>query len=189
MGIFRPGKGQRTDGIEAIEDEMWIELRFQHTELSLFEHGFHFQFAHLFLPVVLVKNEQVIIECYQDVVYQLWKNWDNFRGQSKINTWIYRIALNVSINHLNKRKRSIPTVAFDLPLQDRIDPQNRDQQEQLNAIYEQIKSLDLVERGIILLYLEGLNYNEMSEILGFSVTNIGTRLSRIKQKLKAQLKK
>ena len=50
-----------------------------------------------------------------------------------------------------------------------------------------IKKLNEGERGIILLYLEGKKHEEIADIRGFSTTNIGTRLNRIKQKLKNQI--
>jgi RNA polymerase sigma-70 factor (ECF subfamily) len=60
-------------------------------------------------------------------------------------------------------------------------------EERIGILYAQIKNLDTVEKGLILLYLEGKNYEEIANITGFTATNVGTRLSRIKQKLKSQI--
>ena len=56
-------------------------------------------------------------------------------------------------------------------------------------LYAHIKKLDTVEKGIVLLYLEGKSYEEIAGITGFTITNVGTRLARIKQKLSSQIKK
>jgi RNA polymerase sigma-70 factor (ECF subfamily) len=61
-------------------------------------------------------------------------------------------------------------------------------EERVAILYEQIKTLSTVEKGLVLLYLEGKNYDEIAGITGFSSTNVGTRLTRIKQKLKSQIK-
>ena len=60
-------------------------------------------------------------------------------------------------------------------------------EERVAQLYQMIKKLNEGERGIILLYLEGKKYEEIADITGFSTTNIGTRLNRIKQKLKNQI--
>src|SRR5258708_18906842 len=50
-------------------------------------------------------NKEDEQDLYQDIVYQLWKSFDSFRNDSKISTWMYRIALNTSIAFLHKEKR------------------------------------------------------------------------------------
>ena len=59
-------------------------------------------------------------------------------------------------------------------------------EERVNWLYSTIQKLSVVEKGIILLYLEGKSYEEISNITGFTPTNIGTRISRIKKKLNMQ---
>lgn len=63
------------------------------------------------------------------------------------------------------------------------------QEERITVLYAQIKKLNVIEKGIILLHLEGRSYEEIGAITGFTASNIGTRLSRIKQKLKEQITK
>ena len=60
-------------------------------------------------------------------------------------------------------------------------------EEQTKQLYEAIKALNGVEKSIVLLYLEGKSYDEIAKITGFSSSNVGTRLSRIKLKLKKQV--
>lgn len=126
-------------------------------------------------------------DLYQEIVYQLWKSFDSFRKESKISTWIYRVALNTAITNLKKEKRKINSVPIDQVIVQHIDTQDTILEERVSLLYTQIKKLDTVEKGIILLFLEGKTYDEISSITGFSTTAVGTRLTRIKQKIRSQL--
>jgi RNA polymerase sigma factor (sigma-70 family) len=126
-------------------------------------------------------------DLYQDIVYQLWKSFGSFRSESKISTWMYRIALNTAIAHLNKEKKKGNHVPIDDILLNRTDTTDTLMNERSEVLFAQIKQLSTVEKGIILLYLEGKTYDEIAGITGFTATNVGTRLGRIKQKLIAQI--
>ncbi|WP_298363338.1 sigma-70 family RNA polymerase sigma factor [uncultured Lutibacter sp.] len=126
-------------------------------------------------------------DLYQEIVYQLWKSFGSFKGDSKISTWIYRVALNTSITHLKKEQKKGKTIQFEKVLLNKIDHIDTLMDERIQLLYRHIKLLNTIEKGIILLFLEGKNYNEISEITGFTPTNVGTRLNRIKQKLKSQI--
>jgi len=128
-------------------------------------------------------------DLYQEIVYQLWKSFDSFKGNSKISTWIYRIALNTSIAHLNKRKKKIKQVKLDFELLKIADQKDTVIEERLSLLYQKIKQLNVVEKGLILLFLEGKSYDEIAAITGFTSSNVGTRLSRIKKKLKDNINK
>lgn len=128
-------------------------------------------------------------DLYQEIVYQLWKSFGSFKGNSKISTWIYRVALNTSVSQLKSDKRRISQTSIDIVLLNRIDEVDTALEENISIMYAQIQHLTLIEKGLILLYLEGKNYDEISNITGFTATNIGTRLSRIKKKLKTQIQK
>ncbi|MDB9721070.1 RNA polymerase sigma factor [Winogradskyella sp.] len=128
-------------------------------------------------------------DLYQEIVYQLWKSYSSFKGNSKISTWMYRIALNTAISNLKKEKRRGSQVSIDNLLLNQMDQVDTVMEERITLLYAHIKELSIVERGIILLHLEGKSYDEIATITGFTNTNIGTRLARIKQKLKTQVKK
>ena len=128
-------------------------------------------------------------DLYQDIVYQLWKSLGTFRNESKISTWIYRIALNASITHLRKEKRKGSQLAVTEELLDKEETNDNLQEERFETMYAYLKKLNEVEKGIIFLYLEGKSYDEIAAITGFTVSNVGTRLSRIKQKISADIKK
>lgn len=126
-------------------------------------------------------------DLYQEIVYQLWKSFDSFQGTSKRSTWIYRVAMNTAITQGRKKKKRLEDHSLEL-LVNR-EPDNSDLlfEERLRTMYAHIKRLNKLEKGIVLLFLEGLSYEEIAEITGLSISNIGTRLSRIKQKLKASI--
>src|SRR5450432_1995267 len=126
-------------------------------------------------------------DLYQEIVYQLWKSFGSFRNESKISTWMYRIALNTSIAYLTKEKRKGSHQPINEKLLNQADTTNTLTEERFEVLYAHIKKLNTIEIGIILLYLEGKSYDEIAGITGFTSTNIGTRLGRIKQKLISQI--
>ena len=124
-------------------------------------------------------RENPISDLYQEVVINLWKNFSSFRGESKYSTWVYRVAINtcISFYRRNKNKPVYVDLSFDVPEQ----VENNDNIRQLYAL---IDKLEKIERALILLYLDDKPYNEIAEITGLTVSNVATKLSRIKEKLK-----
>ena len=121
-------------------------------------------------------------DLFQEIVLQVWKSLGNFRQESSIATWMYRIALNTAITHLRKEKRSGGKVSLD-----GIDipelTEDGEKEEQLKQLFKAIENLDRIDKSIILLHLEEKSYEEISEITGLTRTNVGVRLNRIKAKL------
>jgi RNA polymerase sigma-70 factor (ECF subfamily) len=141
---------------------------------------------------VYAKDTEDQKDLYQEIVYQLWKSFDSFKGQSKLSTWMYRVALNTSIAHLNQQKKKGHSVSLDLELLNRSDPATSAEtewEERMDILYAHIKQLNVIEKGLILLFLEGKSYEEIASISGFTTTNVGTRLGRIKEKLRTNIKK
>jgi len=128
-------------------------------------------------------------DLYQDVVYQLWKSFDSFRAQSKFSTWMYRISLNTALTRLKKSKRMGNTVSIDKVILEQTENYNPEFEDKLKQMYAHIKQLNVLEKGLMLLLLEGKKYEEIAEITGLTPSNVGTRISRIKQKLKQQIVK
>ncbi len=127
-------------------------------------------------------------DLYQEIIYQLWKSFPSFRHESRLSTWMYRIALNTAIAQLNKEKRKVFQVPIDEILLNKSEAADTLADERSEVLFALIKKLSDPEKGIILLYLEGKNYDEIAAITGFTATNVGTRLGRIKQKLMSQIK-
>lgn len=128
-------------------------------------------------------------DLFQEIVLQLWKSYSSFKGKSKLSTWMYRVALNTSITYLKKEKKREPRSPLNPELLNLMEERDNLQEARITLLYAQIKKLNVIEKGIILLHLEGRSYEEISAITGFTQSNVGTRLSRIKQKLKEQITK
>lgn len=126
-------------------------------------------------------------DLYQEIVYQLWKSFGTFNEKSKLSTWMYRVALNTAIFHLNQSKKRLATIPFELVMDRLTDESDKAEEDRIKLLYEQIQQLNLLEKGIILLYLEGKSHEEIAEIVGISISNVGTKISRIKEKLKSQI--
>jgi RNA polymerase sigma-70 factor (ECF subfamily) len=126
----------------------------------------------------------------QEMIYQLWRSFDSFKGNSKRSTWMYRVALNTAMVYLKKKKRTVTNgIEIDERLLQRADDNHSGEEEQIKKLYVTIKKLNDLERGIIMLYLEGKSHEEIAEIIGLTTTNIGTRIGRIKKKLKNLIEK
>lgn len=120
-------------------------------------------------------------DLFQEITFQLWKSRQSFRNDSKISTWIYRIALNTAIATFRKKKQDIeycPTLP-DLA-EDQVDEALVLRQEQLFAA---LKQLDDGDKAIITLYLEDLSYQQIAVIVGISENYVGVKLNRIKIKI------
>jgi RNA polymerase sigma-70 factor (ECF subfamily) len=126
---------------------------------------------------------------YQEVCLQNWKSSDNFNEKSEWSTWIYRISLNVCLTLLKKKKNNKQHFASDyLPPELSVDS-HAFEDEQLNLLYDAIRQLSEIDRGVIMLYLEEKSYEEIADIIGTNANNIGVRIKRIKLRLKKILEK
>jgi RNA polymerase sigma factor, sigma-70 family len=130
-------------------------------------------------------NEE-INDLFQEILIRLWLGFDQFENRSSANTWIYRIALNTAINCDKRGKRQQQTVPLSTDI-DPYDPQD-DSLEQIRQLYTIINRLDVMDRGIVLLWLEGVSYDEIAAITGITVANVGVKLHRIKEKLVQEAK-
>ena len=127
-------------------------------------------------------------DLYQKIVYQLWKGFSAFRAEAKITTYMYRVALNTALMHLKKKNKRGHTVTLDEIVleQEDYDPLF---EERLKTLYSNIKHLGDIDRGVVFLFLEGKKYKEIAVITGLSANNVGTRMARIKQKLRSLILK
>ncbi|WP_181309045.1 RNA polymerase sigma factor [Rufibacter sp. XAAS-G3-1] len=156
----------------------------QFTQVIKENKGLIFKVAALYTNTIQDRND-----LYQEIVYQLWKSFGSFNQQSKLSTWLYRVALNTAIYHLKQSKRRVDTIPLDLEADRFSEEHDRTEEERIQLLYAQIQQLNLLERGIILLYLEGKSYEEIAAIIGITASNVGTRISRIKEKLRTQITK
>lgn len=130
------------------------------------------------------KDRDEINDLFQEVLVRLWRGYGSFQNKADIRTWIYRVSLNSCIDQQKKSRRRGERVSLNVY----IDPfeDTDDKRLQIKQLYKRIHRLGLVDRGIILLWLEGLSYDEIAAIVGISVKNVSFRLVNIKNKLKEQ---
>ena len=139
-----------------------------------------YKVSHIYCDSTIDKND-----LFQEIVANLWKAYPDFKGNSKISSWIYKIALNTAISWFRdyvKHKGHIEYGNF-IP--------NVSDEYELADVYEQLYSaiehLGKIDRAIIVLHLEGYSYDDISEIIGLTKTNVATKINRIKLKLKNHL--
>ncbi len=123
----------------------------------------------------------------QEIIYQLWKSYPNYRGDSKFQTWMYRVALNTAILGLRARKIKYTGLSGQ-ELGKVEDPYEiQDEEARVKLLYSQISKLKDLDKTIIFLYLEQCSYNEIAEITGISSKNVSVRLTRIRETLRQKL--
>jgi RNA polymerase sigma factor (sigma-70 family) len=131
------------------------------------------------------RNDDDRQDLLQEMMIQVWKSLPKYNDTFAITTWLYRIYLNVAISFYRK---SATRKNFNVPLVEELtsirEEESNQKQEQLSLLEKFISELDDLDKALMLLYLEDKSYAEMSEIMGLSVSNVGTKLGRIKEKLK-----
>ena len=125
----------------------------------------------------------------QELLLAVWKAVPTFRQDAKPSTFLYRVTHNVALTW--KRTQSNYRQRVDsFALQPLLEPGSASDREQetLELLYGEIRKLPPVDRSLILLHLDGLSYAEMGEIHGLTESNVGTRLTRLKQRLTDAMK-
>ena len=135
------------------------------------------------------KDDELRKDLIQDIILQLWKSFHNYSQEYKMSTWIYRIALNVSISYYRKKKRRTK-ISDELPeeslfLFEKEEPPTEENRVLLLQFISDLKEFD---KAVILLHLEEKNHKEIAEILGISVSNVSTKVHRIKNQLTKKFK-
>ncbi len=124
----------------------------------------------------------------QEMLFQLWRSRERFKGEAKLSTWIYRIALNTAISGLRQaRRRPLVVPLDDEGVAEGPAGPTPSQDPRAAALHEAIRSLPAVDRALVLLHLEERSYEEIAEILGMSINHVGVKLTRIRQKLRDRL--
>jgi len=132
-------------------------------------------------------------DMYQEILVNIWKSLDNFKGKSAISTWIYRIAVNVSLTYTGKAyKRMQLTVNSDhIHLNSLLDDESLEEkkmeEEQLEILDQELNLLSVIDKTLISLVLEGLSIKEISDVIGISESNVKVKIHRIKAQLKTKL--
>lgn len=119
----------------------------------------------------------------QEILYQLWRGFASFKGESRLDTWVYRVALNTAITYVRSRyNRPQLVTGVDFQLNEQF--HFGDLQDSMDILENFLMSLDKIDKAIMMLYLDDISQKQISEITGQSVNVIGVRINRMKQKFK-----
>ena len=121
-------------------------------------------------------------DLFQETLINMWKGIDKFREESKISTWIYRVALNTCL--LQERKKAKEVEKVPLTMDVNLFEDDDEQTLQVRQLHQRIGRLGLVDRALVMLWLEGMSYDEIGSVMGISAQNVGVKLFRIKEQLK-----
>lgn len=127
-------------------------------------------------------------DLFQEIAIQVWHSIPNFKGDSAVTTWLYRVALYSAIAWTRQEKRHRDGKQSLDGFENVLRANDQPQDHRLDWVYQQIRQLDEIDRSVMLLFLDGFQYKEMAGILGISESNVGVKINRIKKYLTEQLK-
>ena len=124
-------------------------------------------------------------DLFQEVIIHIWKSYSTFKGKSNVNTWIYKIALNVCSRSKMKLDRSnnklVQFESIQFLLTENIPENNK--QEKNRALHDCISTLNESDKAIVILYLDELPYKEIAAITGLTENHIAVKMKRIRKQL------
>jgi RNA polymerase sigma-70 factor (ECF subfamily) len=126
-------------------------------------------------------DEEEVNDLFQEALVNLWKGYESFRHESKVNTWVYRVTLNSCLSAERKKKRRIQAVPLTMDVNFYADSDA--DARQVRQLHERIQKLGMVDRAIVLMWLENMSYDEIAAVMGITPKNVGVKLFRIKQQL------
>lgn len=133
-------------------------------------------------------NSDAHNDLFQEITIQLWRAYPKFRGDSKFSTWMYRVSLNTAITLYRKSKRRVQTQDFEgVSFKISSDEYDSSYEDQLNLMYDAVKTLSDIDKALVFLYLENKNYKEIATTLGITEVNSRVKMNRIKEKLRTIL--
>ena len=126
-------------------------------------------------------DEEEVNDLFQEALVNLWKGFESFRHESKVGTWVYRVTLNSCISAERKKKRRFQAVPLTMDVN--LYEDNDADTKQVRQLHERIQKLGMIDRAIVLMWLENMTYDEIAAVIGISPKNVGVKLFRIKQQL------
>ena len=132
-------------------------------------------------------------DMYQEILVNIWKSFDSFRGESEIGTWLYRIAINTSLNYAGKhyKKMKLNVKMEDVNLTNYIaedEGSSKLTEERFNELQVQLNQLSVIDKALMGLILEGLSTKEIADIIGLTEPNVRVKIHRIKESLQIKIK-
>ena len=133
------------------------------------------------------QDEEDRQDLIQEMMIQIWQSIDKYNEQYKISTWLYRISLNVAISFYRKSSTRAKkyTELNEQMVETTLDDKSENER-QLKLLEQFISELKEIDKALMILYLEDKSHTEIAEILGISVSNVGTKIGRIKYQLKTR---
>ncbi|MEN0046728.1 MAG: sigma-70 family RNA polymerase sigma factor [Bacteroidota bacterium] len=133
------------------------------------------------------KDQEEVQDLFQEACINIWLGLKSFEGKSNIATWIYRVTVNTCLLHQRKQQKSRLVYTEEL---EQVAEQGLKEkimlEEDLELLYTCIRALNDKDKSIIMLYLEGLSYKEMEDVLGMNQNALAVRVNRIKKNIKNQ---
>ncbi|MCG6186817.1 RNA polymerase sigma factor [Maribellus maritimus] len=133
-------------------------------------------------------------DMYQEVLVNIWKSLDSFRGDSALSTWVYRVAVNTSLTYTGKAFRHMKlmvngdTKNLNSVLDDEDLKEKLEQEDQLDKLQTELNQLSVIDKALISLMLEGLSMKEIADVIGITEPNVKVKIHRVKTQLKEKLK-
>jgi len=134
-----------------------------------------------------VNNEQDRKDLFQEILFNAWKGYANFRQEAKFSTWLYRVALNTAISSYRKDRRQLQTAVLDPD--DMMQHEKDGDQQQSAALYKAIETLSPIDKALVMLYMDDYNHQEIGDTLGITANNVAVKMNRIKLRLKESVQK
>jgi RNA polymerase sigma-70 factor (ECF subfamily) len=135
------------------------------------------------------RNAEDRRDLVQEMAVQLWRSFDRYDERYRFSTWMYRIALNVAISFLRREtvrtRHTVPGGDAILETAS-VGPDGGPEDAGLRELHRLIAGLDELDRALVLLYLDGNRYDIIAEVLGISESNVGTKLGRIRERLRRE---
>lgn len=128
------------------------------------------------------RDPEDLKDLFQEIILQAWSAYPRFRNESAAGTWLYRVALNTAITHKRKQKNK-PQLSNELPI-DIEDKNQNSLTEEYKLMQQLIAALPALDKALVLLYMEDRSHAEIADIMGISISNVGTRIARIKERLR-----
>ena len=127
-------------------------------------------------------------DVFQDIMYQLWKSYPQFRGESKFSTWMYRVALNTAIAHVRRSVRAPRIAELTEAIADTAAAHDTaPASDGVDRLYRAIGQLSDIDKAIVLLHLDDHSYEEIAAVTGLTRGNVSVRLVRIRRQLGERL--
>ena len=133
------------------------------------------------------RNAAVQNDLSQEIMLQLWRAYPRYSPERPFSTWMYRVALNVGISFLRRNSRPVrQTVPLDeIGHELRHEPIGSAELDERVALLQDVMgSLEPLNRALLLLYLDDHSYRDIATILGITETNVASKLSRLKERLR-----